>query len=290
MKKALVILMFLLILTEGIFSQEKDAIKRELDVIYNYLDGMKVGLTFARFESYIAHSTSIFEIQEVRETYDTTEAVIKKISSAAAGISGLIGVAAQLLKYTTTDSNTLAILDNTSTVSLSAFSIGFSLSSIMDLFDSASKQKLVKIASQIAIARKAYDDFGNRKLIYEEQAKNIDLILAAIETIEKINVTDFGQEENLRSISNIANRLSELSILLFLSIDEMKNSIASYIQITRDINGYVKGDTNALASIYEGVLDQLNTFDNTYREKLKKKLLSLKDLITAISLKDIKSR
>ncbi len=275
---------------------DRSKIDEQIKAIYNYLDGMRDGISFAKLETILANKTNIFDVKELRLPYDNVYSKIQNISNIATGLSGLVGTFSFILSSFSTDSNTQELANKVGSISLATMSSGFVVSFINTAFkDKASRDRadkttrtFIEISAKIAVARKAYDDVENRRTMYDKQLKKIDEILGKIETLHNsYKVEEYNKEGALVLISDISNSLSDLSILIFNTLDEMQNSVSNYQNITRSISEYVIGDMNKLANEYKQLDDNIKEFNDKYRKKLQDKLTALKNLITSISLKTI---
>lgn len=299
----LLVLSFLLI-SQLLFSQEspssiktdREKIKVQIDAIYNYLLGMRAGISFAQLETILANKTSIFDVKAVRTSYDQTAIKVQNISNVISGLTGLVSGISLITSAFSSDQDIKQIAEKSGYISLALMSSGIITSLISSTVkDKNTKERIdssmkvfIEVSAKIAVARKAYDDVQNRRVLYDKQIIQMNEIISKIDKLNsKFTVEQFNTSEALVLISDISNSLSSLSVTIFSTIDDMTNSVSKYQQITKDIALYVVGDMNKLSDDYGSLKKQLEEFDLKYRKELIDKLVSLQNLLTSISLKVI---
>ncbi|HEX3044325.1 MAG TPA: hypothetical protein VHY08_06185 [Bacillota bacterium] len=127
-------------------SNISDTTKKERDklifassgILMGFVSGLELGLKQSNLEAKFALSTSIFDIPETRDLWET----ISNVLLAAAGY------------YLITESDKLNTSDSTKTV---GYTIG--LTSLINILgDPSSNKAIAQVSKQLAVSRQAYDD------------------------------------------------------------------------------------------------------------------------------------
>jgi len=236
-----------------------------INQVYQYLMGLKRGMSFAEIEARTSYETNIFQIEEVSKFWDQI-GNYSLIAGSALGVVTLVLPENEQFGYTN---------DVKSLISGLCFGIGGILKSVGSfMYNEDTKQMEASIREsigRIAVSRQAVEDIKTRMELYKKINFRISTIVSSLAPFNEIcdptknnsdeEVYEFI-EANLSELQSIANELEILGTQIGLLYAELETRITYYEELYRTTYK-IPNDKNPFIKLSDTIRNEKNDWVNS---------------------------